>query len=332
MFGVRVVSFLSFLLFSVLAATAAWAQTSIDDVHVSPRLGATIPSIQPKTGSYGRLGLIRASVDLVMVPVSITDALNRPVVGLAEENFEILENKKLQAIKNFSSEDVPVSIGIVLDVSGSMGQKLDRAREAVTEFCEEANPQDEFFMVTFSDEPHLTTDFTTKSDEIENNLLTVRSKGLTSLLDAVYMALNEMQHARYARKAILIISDGGDNHSRYTERDVRAAVKEADVTIFAVGTYDHYASTQEELLGPELLETITQPTGGTAFTLSSPVDLPAVTRNIGIRLRHQYMLTYQPQSAKDGKWHKISVKLRLPKRFDFLHVHARPGYYANSAE
>lgn len=283
--------------------------------------------------SYTGAGLIRSHVDLVMVPVTITDGLNRPVIGLDQENFQLFENKKPQEIKNFSSEDAPVSIGIVLDVSGSMGYKLERAREAVRQFCEEANPQDEFFTITFSDTPRLTTDFTNKAESVENDLLTVNSKGRTSLLDAIYMAVNKMRDARYSRKALLILSDGGDNHSRYSERDVKAAIKEADVAIYAVGTFDRYFSTQEERLGPELLGTLTHLTGGMAYTLDNPADMPAVTRNIGIRLRHQYLLAYQPQSAPhDGKWHKISVKLRLPKKFPFLHVDSRPGYYAGGGE
>lgn len=263
----------------------ASSQSSFDDVHISTRSGAGVPSIEPELSPRRGLGLIRTNVDLVMVPVSITDDLNRPVTGLDRNNFEVFENKVPQPIRNFSAEDVPVSIGIVLDISGSMGQKLDRAREAVTEFCEEANPRDEFFLITFSDEPRLVTDFTTKTEDTENDLLTVRSKGRTSLLDAVYMALEKMHSARYARKALLILSDGGDNHSRYTERDVKAAVKEADVTIYAVGTYDTYFATQEEQLGPDLLRSITEPTGGMAFTLTGAAELPAVAHNIGVRLR-----------------------------------------------
>jgi Ca-activated chloride channel family protein len=144
------------------------------------------------------------------------------------------------------------------------------------------------------------------------------------------MGIGKMRNARYARKALLVLSDGGDNHSRYTEHDVKAVIKESDVMIFAVGTYDRYVATQEELLGPALLLTLAGLTGGQAFTITNESELPKVTRNIGQRLRHQYMLAYQPQSEPhNGTWHKISVKLRLPKSFHrFMHVAARPGYYA----
>ncbi len=277
-------------------------------------------------------GLIRTSTELVMVPVTITDDMNRPVTGLDRDNFQLFENKQAQEIKNFTSEDSPVSIGIIMDVSGSMADKMARARDAVHQFCEASNPQDEFFMVTFSDAPRLATDFTNRPEEIENALLGAQSKGRTSLLDAIYMGIHKMKDARYSRRALLIISDGGDNHSRYSDRDVKNAVKEADILIYAVGTYDRYANSQEELLGPELLQNVAAVTGGQAYTLSNVVELPEVTRAIGNRLRHQYVLTYRPQTrSRDGKWHKISVKLRLPKKLSsFLRVNARTGYYAGA--
>jgi len=327
---VRSISFRAVLLFLLASAVGVYSQTPIDDVHVVPRT----PAIELATATAGpRLsgaGLIRTRTDLVMVPVTITDDLNRPVTGLDRDNFQLFENKQPQEIKNFSSEDSPVSIGIIVDVSGSMANKLERARDAVHQFCEASNPQDEFFMVTFSDAPRLVTDFTNRPEEIENALLGARSKGRTSLLDAIYMGIHKMKDARYSRRALLIISDGGDNHSRYSDRDVKSAVKEADILIYAVGTYDRYAPTQEELLGPELLQNVAGVTGGQAYTLSNVVELPEVTRAIGNRLRHQYMLTYRPQTyAHDGKWHKIKVKLLLPKKWSLLlRVNARTGYYA----
>lgn len=316
-------------LFVLASSAGLYSQTFVDDVHIVPRTAG----IEVATATPGpRLsGLIRARADLVIVPVTITDNMNRPVTGLDRDNFQLFENKQPQEIKNFSSEDSPVSIGIIMDVSGSMANKLERARDAVHQFCDASNPQDEFFMVTFSDAPRLATDFTSRPEEIENALLEAQSRGRTSLLDAIYMGIHKMKDARYSRRALLIISDGGDNHSRYTDRDVKSAVREADILIYAVGTYDRYATTQEELLGPELLQNVAGVTGGQAYTLSNVVEMPEVTRAIGTRLRHQYMLTYSPQTrSRDGKWHKISVKLRLPKRSSFLRVSARTGYYAGA--
>jgi Ca-activated chloride channel homolog len=318
---------ISFL--ALVFTTASFAQTSIDDIHITPRQKSITEAPPGKPHLPSGIALIRSKVDLVTVPVSITDAMNRPVTGLERDNFQLFENKEQQQIKNFSSEDTPVSIGIVLDVSGSMQNKLERAREAVHQFCDASNPQDEFFLITFSDSPRLATDFTNRSEEIENALLDAQSRGRTSLLDAIYMGIRKMRDAHYSRRALLILSDGGDNHSRYTDHDVKNAVREADLLIYAVGTYDQYASTQEELLGPELLQEVAGVTGGQAYTLSNVRELPVVTRAIGTRLRHQYMLTYRPEKrSRDGKWRKINVKLLLPKNWGtFLHVNARTGYY-----
>jgi Ca-activated chloride channel homolog len=331
---------LAILPLALAFSPGALAQSAIDDVHITPRArsvamvsaGIAMPN---SMGGLAAGSMIHTSVELVMVPVSITDNFNRPIIGLDQENFEVFENKKPQEIKHFSSEDAPVSVGVVVDTSGSMGDKLERARDAVKEFCDASNPQDEFFMITFADTPRLATDFTTRSDDLQNDLLTARSKGRTALLDAIYMGVQKMRGARYARRALLIISDGGDNHSRYSEHDVKAAIKEADVTIYAVGTYDSYFSTAEEALGPELLRSVAELTGGRSFTLTGANDLPMVTRVIGTQLRHRYMLAYQPQSRlRDGKWHKISVKLRLPKKLHnyIMRVEARTGYYAMNSQ
>jgi Ca-activated chloride channel homolog len=333
MFRLRTICLLVVQLCLVFTTNKIAAQTEVDDVHIMPRehpVAVVDAAYGDPATRLAEGSLIHTSVDLVLVPVTITDDYNRPVLGLYADNFQLFENKKPQEIKNFSSEDSPVSVGILVDTSGSMSYKLDRAREAVSQFCETANPQDEFFLITFADTPRLMTDFTTHQEEIENDLLTARSKGRTSLLDAIYMGVRKMRNARYARKALLIISDGGDNHSRYSEHDVRNAVRESDVLIYSVGTFDHSVSTQEELLGPELLRSVSEQTGGNAFTLSNLNDMPAVTRAIGNQLRHQYVLAYQPQAKPhDGKWHKISVKLRLPPKLHyFLHVESRTGYYA----
>ena len=314
------------LLILLTFPTASYSQSSINDVHVAPR-GIEVASVLTPPRA-----LIRTSADLVLVPVTITDGFDRPVVGLDQDNFQLYEDKKAQQIKHFSSEDTPVSIGLIVDMSGSMTDKMDRTREAIQQFCKASNPQDEFFMITFSDVPRLTTDFTNKSEQLQNDLLASAPRGRTALLDAIYMGLRKMKDARYPRRALLILSDGGDNHSRYSGRDVISTVKEADVLMYAVGTYDRYVNTQEELLGPDLLRSMTEVTGGKAYTVTDARVLPAVTKAIGEQLRHQYVLAYQPQSKPhNGKWYKINVKLRLPKSLHaLLHVNARTGYYANS--
>ena len=332
MFGL-VRSFPRFLLlsaFTLFTASAGLSQTSIDDVHISPR--KITPEALPGTSHIpSGISVIHSNVDLVTVPVTITDNLNRPVTGLDQDNFQLFEDKKPQEIRNFSREDTPVSIGLIVDMSGSMANKIEKIREAIRQFCQEANPQDEFFMITFADSPQLAADFTNQPDDVENNLLLTQPKGRTSLLDAIYMGLRKMHDARYPRRALLILSDGGDNHSRYSEHDVKSAVKEADVLLYSVGAFDSYVNTEEEMLGPELLRSITEVTGGKAYTITNIADLPAITRAIGMQLRHQYVLSYRPGAKpQKGKWYKINVRLRLPKGLHaFLRVNARTGYYAS---
>jgi len=205
------------------------------------------------------------------------------------------------------------------------------AREAVIQFLKTANPEDEFFMIAFSDKPEQLSDFTNSVEDIQGRLLYTVPKGRTALLDAIYFGIGKMREAKYQRKALLIISDGGDNRSRYTEGEVKNLVKEADVLIYAIGTYDNYFSTEEERLGPQLLDDIAKLTGGRAFTVDNPNDLEDVATKIGIELRNQYVLGYRPKTfVRDGKWHKVKVKLVLPKGLPPLQVHAKTGYYAPS--
>ena len=317
-----------------LVEVTGYSQTSLNDVHVAPRATAPAMANAVASGTLVNgtlLHVLKTDVSLVLVPVSVTDPAQRLVTGLRAENFELFEGKKPQEIRHFSSEDLPVSIGIILDASGSMANKMPRVRDAVTQFCEAANPQDEFFMIVFSDQPRLVTDFTSVAEDLEKDLLFTQPKGRTALLDAIYMGLHKMKAAKYGRKALLIISDGGDNHSLYGERELKAAAKEADVMIYSIGIFDRYVPTVEESFGPELLAEIAEPTGGQAFTLANEIELPAVANHIGRELRTQYVLGYRPEEMpRDGKWHKIQVKLRLPKKLSFLKARARTGYYASA--
>jgi Ca-activated chloride channel family protein len=307
------------------------AQTLPDDVHVSPRgHGDEAKSPEnPSSKAYGKP--IKVDVNLVLLAVTITDVLNRPVTGLEKDNFKVFEGKEPQDIRHFSGEDTPVSLGVIFDTSGSMSSKIDRAREAIVEFFKTANPQDEFFMITFSDKPEELSDFTSSVEDIQGKLLYTMPKGRTALLDAVYFGISKMRQAKYQRKALLIISDGGDNRSRYTEGEIKSLVKEGDVLIYAVGIYDHYFPTEEERLGPQLLSDIAELSGGRAFTVDNPNDLADIATKIGIELRNQYVLGYRPKNlVPDGKWHKVKVKLVPPKGLPPLQVHAKAGYYAPS--
>ncbi len=328
------------VVFSVFAflclSLGALAQTTdVNDVHVKPReveKPKEAPKqslVSPTDGLSAHVRPLKVDVDLVLVPVTITDPMNRLVTGLEKENFQLFEGSASQEIRSFSSEDAPVSLGVIFDSSGSMSSKMDRAKEAVIEFFKTANPQDEFFMITFNDEPDEVTDFTTSVDDIQNRLVFAVPRRRTALLDAIYMGISKMRQAKFPKKALLIISDGGDNHSRYTENEIKSLVKEADVMIYAIGIYDRYASAVEERLGPQLLSDITELTGGRAFTIDNPNDLADVATKIGVELRNQYVLGYRPSKiVRDGKWRKIKVKLLPPKGLPPLKVYARTGYYA----
>jgi len=326
---------LAFCACACFSFTAFAQTTDVNDVHIQPR-EVEKPKEAPKpdpisatTSLSARVRPLKVDVDLVLVPVTITDPMNRLVTGLDKDNFQLYEGNASQEIRTFSAEDAPVSLGVIFDSSGSMNTKMDRAKEAVIEFFKTANPQDEFFMITFNDEPDEIVDFTNSVDDIQNRLVFAVPRKRTALLDAIYMGISKMRHAKYPKKALLIISDGGDNHSRYTENEIKSLVKEADVMIYAIGIYDRYASAVEERLGPQLLSDITELTGGRAFTIDNPNDLGDVATKIGVELRNQYVLGYRPSKVvRDGKWRKIKVKLLPPKGLPPLKVYARTGYYA----
>src|SRR6516162_7625057 len=185
---------------------------------------------------------IRVDTTLVQIPVTVTDPLNRFVTGLEAENFRVFEDKAEQKLVQFSNEDAPLAIGIAFDCSGSMGNKLEKSRQAVTQFFKTANPEDEFFLVEFNDNPTLVSGFTHNTEQIQNKLTFTQSKGKTALLDGIIMSMNEMKKAKNPRKALLVISDGGDNNSRYTEGEIKNRVKEADVQVYAIGIYEPVSS------------------------------------------------------------------------------------------
>jgi VWFA-related protein len=264
--------------------------------------------------------------------VTVTDPLNRFVTGLEAKHFRLFEDKVEQKIAYLSSEDAPIAIGLVFDHSGSMGSKLQKSREAVAQLLKTANPDDEFFLVQFNDRPELAVAFTHDADAIQNRLTFVESKGRTALLDSIYLAINQMKKARNARKALVVISDGGDNSSRYTETEIRNLVREADVQIFAIGIFEPIASrgrSAEELAGPSLLSEIAEQTGGRHFPVENLSELPDVAERIGYELHNQYVLFYSPANVlKDGKYRHVQVKLVQPKGLPPLRAFWRLGYYA----
>jgi Ca-activated chloride channel family protein len=275
---------------------------------------------------------IKVDVDLALVNVTVTDPFDRLVTGLEKENFRVFEDGVEQEVVNLSSEDVPISIGVIFDMSGSMSDKVDKAREAAVEFFHTANPQDEFFLVSFNDRAELTSPFTSSVDDLQSRMMFTAARGRTALLDAIYLGLSEMRGARNAKRALLIISDGGDNHSRYNESDIKSFLKEADCQLYAVGIFDPLdirGRTPEELAGPSLLDELTEMSGGRVFPVENLNDLPDIAAKIGMELRNQYVLAYKPSNAaRDGTWRKIEVKLNPPRGLPPLNVYAKTGYFA----
>jgi len=317
-------------------------ESPLDTVHVpppstsasTPATGAPAGAEAPAATGPNALKIrpgsrIRLNVDMVLIPVSVTDPMNRLVTGLEQHDFQVFENSGQQKIATFAAEDAPVSIGIIFDLSGSMTSKLIRARESILQFIRTANPQDEFFVIGFNDRPELIEDFTNSVEDIEARLATVRSGHRTALLDAIYYGVTKMKEARHERKALLVVSDGGDNRSRYTEGELRAQVREADVEIYSIGIFDPYAPTPEERAGPQLLFELSEETGGRLFRVDDVADMGDIAEKISTELRNQYVIGYRPKDlTRDGKWRKVKVRVNPPAGLPPLTVHARTGYYA----
>jgi Ca-activated chloride channel family protein len=274
---------------------------------------------------------LRVNSDLVLVPATVVDRRDHLVAGLKREDFRLYEDKVEQEITHFVFEDVPVSVGFVFDASGSMAGKLPRSREAVAKFLNTANPDDEFFLVTFNDRVELLMGMTSETEELQNRLMWIQPKGATALLDAVYFSLQQMKKAHSPRKALIIISDGGDNRSRYTIGNLKSLLREAEVQIYAMGIFEPIVRPRapEEVEGPNVLREITEQSGGRSFEITHLNELSDVASKIGETLRNQYVLGFAPVNPRhDGKYHRLEVKLTSTKGLPKLHAYWRRGYYA----
>jgi len=340
---VLVAIFLLGLAFSVSGLTCAAQAADENKPKESPPKpdDAKKPDDPPKDdvrkdtpGTRIKSGQLSVNVELALVNVTVTDPYNRLVTGLEPDNFRVYEDNIEQEVVTFSSEDVPISIGVVFDFSGSMANKVAKAREAAVQFFKTANPQDEFFLVSFNERAELTSSFTNSVEDLQSRLMLTAPKGRTALLDAIYLGLSQMRGAHNAKRALLILSDGGDNHSRYNESDIKRLVKEADTQLYAIGIFDplgYRNRTPEELNGPSLLGEVTEMTGGRVFSVERLEDLPDIASKIGMELRNQYVLGYRPSNKiHDARWRKVKIKLRAPKGLPPLNVYSKTGYYAPS--
>ncbi|HVP47087.1 MAG TPA: VWA domain-containing protein [Bryobacteraceae bacterium] len=269
---------------------------------------------------------------VVLIHVAITDDKGRFVTGLAKENFQVFEEKTEQEVKYFSAEEAPLSIGLVLDFSHSMSDKFNRLQEAVAQFLKTGNPKDEFCLVEFRDRAELAMGFTAAPEEIQNRVAFVKPKGSTALLDAVYLGLRQMKKAHNPRKALLIVSDGADNNSRFRARDVENLARESDVEIYAIGLVDWTPPQREEPekpAGAALLGEITEQGGGRYYEVDNPGKLPAVAEKIGRELLHQYVLGYTPANLeRDGKYRHVRVRIERAPGQPKYRASWRRGYYA----
>jgi Ca-activated chloride channel family protein len=265
----------------------------------------------------------------VRLLVSVTDPDYRPWAGLTQDNFKVYENDREQEIAMFAKTVEPFSIGIILDLSGSMALKLDRARQAILKFIQTVTPQDEYFVVGFNEHPKLIQDFTNSPENIQARLATIHPGGRTALLDALDLGLAKMKEAKYARKALLVVSDGADNHSDVSEGKLREEVRRANVEVYSIGIFSPYAPTPEERIGPQLLNDLSVEAGGRLFRVDEPADMGPVAEEISTQLRYQYGIGYLTSDpTTDGKWRKVKVKIKPSPGMPQLTAHTRTGYYA----
>jgi Ca-activated chloride channel family protein len=272
-------------------------------------------------------GTFRTGTAVVFVPVSVLDSSGRPVLTLERRNFQVTENNRPQKVSYFAQDNAPISIAIVADLSNSMARKVAMLRDAVTRFLNAANEEDEFCLVELRDRAELVHDFGASAAEIRNELDAAQARGHTALLDGMYLALHQMSKAHHSRKALLVISDSGDNHSRFSAREVKDLAVESDTAIYAI-----QPPGQASMWSPEesnLLEDLADRTGGHDYTIEDQRGISEVVQRIGMELRNQYMLGYAPtELAPDGKYHQVHVKVVLPPGGPKVSVYWRRGYYA----
>lgn len=322
--------FIGYVAIVLVAAFPARAENRNSDANVT--IAARVkPNPEPVPEGAPRPDL-RVDVPLVLVPVHVTTPIGASVTSLGRDNFRLLEDDVEQKLTTFAIEDAPVSIGLLFDLSGSMSDKIEESRAAAIEFLKSINPEDEFFLVAFNNRPHLAAPFTRDPSAIESALYAEKPHGQTSLFDAIHLALSEMKSAHHSRKALVIFSDGGDNHSRIHRRAIKDEMMEGDSQVYSIGIFEPegvHLRTREEQNGPRLLTELSSETGGMYFAVRKLQDLMSVCRRISDELRSQYVLGYSPANAeRDGKYRRLKIVLNPPPDMPALRVWSRGGYHA----
>lgn len=283
----------------------------------------------PMTAAQEKPVLI--NTDLISFTVTVTDRQGRHISGLNRTAFTVLDNGVTQEVSFFGDEDLPVSVCIVFDTSASMRRKkIEQAREALTRFIQTSHVRDEFFLIAFNSRAELVLEKTRDAEAVAKKLTYAEPDGETALYDAVYLGLEKVEHGAHAKRVLIVISDGEDNHSRYSFRDLRRGLAESNTIVYAVGILGRYPSKAPGSVGRDTLGKLAKVTGGSAFFPNSNEELSEAFDQIALELRHHYSLGYRPKNfVSDGKWHLLKVTVQQPSLFrERLIVRSRRGYYA----
>jgi Ca-activated chloride channel family protein len=298
-----------------------------DDETTGPRLLDNARIRPSQTEQTTGTANIRIDVNMALVPVTVLDTMGHNVMGLGKNNFRVIDGSEARPIVSFGRSDAPVSVGLIFDCSRSMREKFKIAREAPAQLFKQLNPDDESFLITVADQPRLQQNFTSAFNDIQNALLFTNPNGTTSLLDGIYMGLQKIRKAHNPRKALIVVSDGGDNTSRYTLRELAALAAESDTQIFSICLFDK-PQTAEELDGPGLLNKLALASGGINYMIQDIHEMQSAFGKVGVTLHNQYVLGYYPpDNAPAGKYRKITVQLLLPNGLPKLHIYSRNGYF-----
>ena len=324
----------------VILPPGSWAQNKTEDKPANDAATAkpveTPPAEEQKEQKDQKqgneiVGPVIVNTDLITFTVTVTDTYGRYVSGLGKNAFTVLDDKKPQEITFFSDDDSPVSVGVIFDVSGSMGgDKVRRARDALSKFIQTSHDSDEYFLIAFNSRAQLLLDKTRDGNAVLDKLTFVQTKNNTALYDACYLGVEKVQRGAHPKRALLLISDGQDNNSRYTFNELRRLLKESDVTLYGIGILSgNDAGSSLGMEGQSILDDLASVSGGKAFFPRSGAEMDDIFEQIALELRHQYSIGYKPTDfANDGHWHKIKVKVTPPRGLPRLFVRSKEGYYA----
>jgi Ca-activated chloride channel homolog len=310
-----------FLTLLLLVTRPTAAQVAANRADILPP-GRSAPELSARQ-------VIRSNVDLVLVDVTVLDHSDRAITGLEAPDFSVQEDNSRQTIRYLSNVDQPISLVIVFDASASMVTKIQEERNAVKQIIKSSNPQDDFSLVVVRSQPQLLFQYDDPEDDIQRRLDFIQPDGFTALWDGMYLALNELRSSHYDRKAIIVISDGGNNHSKYTESEIKSLLEEADVEVYALGIFDRFAKRIEEKTGPLQLDEISSMTGGRMFSVHDTEEISHAVAQISSELRNQYVLGYYSNNRdRNGKWRKLKIRLAGSAAGSKLRLYAKKGYYA----